>query len=613
MKKIYILLFLTVVNSLFSQNGKIYLKNSKFKVGAENTYVYEPPKGLIIEENYKANFITTLPSEDNSTFKKLVKKGKNYEFTTKVADSARTLLVVIINGQKMIDTNNDQGYIVYLKTQNEVERSKTLANEIVIKGYGNYVFKLKTASKPEDQIVAYEKLFEKYPSLKSDKAYMSYLYQKFNVTQGKNNEENLAFAAKCLEKNTEEYLMMALNLYDMNKMPEEKDKLEKEILAKYPTGMLATNKFLTRFASHPNKTEDYILKSIDTCKTKFKDQSKGALSRLYYNLVDIYLGEKNLEKAIAVESNMYDPEYIYNNLAWKLSGGGIETPTQDLDFAIQVSKRSLDILEKKSNEEFYAQYQNQFNMFADTYALLLYKKGDYEEAFKYQDSVRKAGGLDAGGKERYLVMLEKVKSRDEVKKYVEDEINSDGVLPAGFLCKLKEIYIAENRPLAEYEIIKEKADQKAKAARSQDVINKFGSATAFDFTLKNLEGKDVKLSDYRGKVVILDFWATWCGPCKASFPKMQELVNKYKDKEVTFLFVNTFENKKEDEVLKNVTAYMTEKKYNFNVVFDSKTEVGNGYKIQSIPTRILISKDGNILFSDNSNTNLGELIDEQLK
>lgn len=613
MKKIYILLFLTVVNSLFSQNGKIYLKNSKFKVGAENTYVYEPPKGLIIEENYKANFITTLPSEDNSIVKKLVKKGKNYEFTTKVADSARTLLVVIINGQKMIDTNNDQGYIVYLKTQNEVERSKTLANEIVIKGYGNYVFKLKTASKPEDQIVAYEKLFEKYPALKNDKAYMGYLYQKFNVTQGKNNEENLAFAAKCLEKNTEEYLMMALNLYDMNKMPEEKDKLEKEILAKYPTGTLATNKFLTRFASHPNKTEDYILKSIDTCKTKFKDQSKGALSRLYYNLVDIYLGEKNLEKAIAVEPNMYDPEYIYNNLAWKLSGGGIETPAQDLDFAIKVSKRSLDILEQKRNEEFYAQYQNQFNMFADTYALLLYKKGDYEEAFKYQDSVRKAGGLDAGGKERYLVMLEKVKSRDEVKKYVEDEINSDGVPPAGFLSKLKEIYVAENRPLAEYEKIKEKADQKAKTARSQDVINKFGSATAFDFTLKNLEGKDVKLSDYKGKVVILDFWATWCGPCKASFPKMQELVNKYKDKEVTFLFVNTFENKKEDEVLKNVTAYMTEKKYNFNVVFDSKTEVGNGYKIQSIPTRILIGKDGNILFSDNSNTNLGELIDEQLK
>ncbi|MBW1656961.1 TlpA disulfide reductase family protein [Flavobacterium quisquiliarum] len=209
-------------------------------------------------------------------------------------------------------------------------------------------------------------------------------------------------------------------------------------------------------------------------------------------------------------------------------------------------------------------------------------------------------------------MMEKVKSKDEVRTYLENEINSNTV-PPSLVAKLKEIYIAENLPIADFEKLKEKSDKLNEEEKSKKIMEQFGGTTPADFALKNLEGKEVKLSDYKGKVVVLDFWATWCGPCKASFPKMQELVTKYKDKDVTFLFINTWEDKKEEEVLKNVTNYLTEKKYTFHVVFDSKSEVVTKYKIQGIPTSILIGKDGNILFSGHSNSNLGELIDQQLK
>lgn len=609
MKKFTILLFFTVVSSVFSQNGKIYLKNSKFKIGAENTYVYEPPQGLTIKDNYKASIID---SYFDSQSQKLVKKGKNYEFAAKVADSANVLVVMITNAQEVIDNNKDQGYVVYLKTQNASELGKTLASEIAIRNYANYFLKLKIDIKPESQVAAYEKLFEKYPDLKSDVSYMSYLYQKSLINKEESNKEALVFAEKCLKKDKEQYYMLATDAYAMNRMSDERAKLEKEILAKYPSGTLAKNQFINRYFAKQEKTEDYILKCIDTCKTKFKENSTRTLGIFYNNLMDQYLTNKDLEKAQKIESNLYNPAGNYNDFAWGLTGGDLTSPIKDMDFTSKISKRSLKLLEENSKENFNPQYQFQFNMYADTYALILYKQGNFEEAFKYQDSVKKAGGLDAGGKERYLAMMDKVKSKDEVKRYIENEVNNNTVPPV-YISKLKEIYIAENLPLADFEKLKEKADKLTEEEKSKQIIEQFGSKTPADFALKNIEGKEVKLSDYRGKIVVLDFWATWCGPCKASFPKMQELVNKYKDKDVTFLFVNTWENKKDEEVLKNVTEYLTEKKYTFNVVFDSKSEVVTNYKIQGIPTSILIGKDGNILFSGHSNSNLGELIDEQLK
>ncbi|WP_289665172.1 TlpA disulfide reductase family protein [Flavobacterium panacagri] len=611
MKKIYILLFFTIVSNLFSQNGKIYLKNSKFKIGAENTYVYEPSKELTIPSGAVATILES--SSDEIQYRNLIQKGKKYEFTTKVADSARTIFVIITEYQKIIDSNKDQGYNVYLRTQNERELSKTLLNEITVKTYADYRFRLNKTSKPETTVAAYESLYKKYPKLKSDKTYIAYLYQKDMATPGQNKDLNLAFADICIKKNTEDYLILATQAYDLSKMSDEKEELEKEILAQYPTGTLAKTKFIRRFFSQKNKTEEYVLKTIDTCKTIYKDSSKETLSSFYSSLLYTYLEDKNMEKIKGIEPYVYNAGYSYNNFAWGLSGGDLTMPVQHIDFATNLSKRSLDLLEEKRKEGFYPDYQGMYNMFADTYALLLYKQGKFKEAFEYQNNVKNAGGLDAGGKERYLAMMEKVKSKEEVRNYIETEINVNNACPPVFISTLKEIYVAQNLPLDNFEKLKEKADKLSQEEKTKKIIEQFGSKTPSDFVLKNMEGKEIKLSDYRGKVVVLDFWATWCGPCKASFPKMQELVTKYKEKEVAFLFVNTFENKKEDVVLKNVTDYITEKKYSFNVVFDSNNEVATNYKIQGIPTRVLIGKNGDILFTDHSNTSLGELIDEQLK
>ena len=129
-------MFITVINNSFSQTGKVYLKDSKFNIGKENTYIYEPPTGIEIPDHSKARIIYAYNNEDGIEFKKLVKKDKFYEFAIKVPDSSRTILLTINNDQKVIDDNSEKGYSVLLRTQNKTELSKSLANEISMRNYG---------------------------------------------------------------------------------------------------------------------------------------------------------------------------------------------------------------------------------------------------------------------------------------------------------------------------------------------------------------------------------------------------------------------------------------------------------------------------------------------
>ena len=123
------------------------------------------------------------------------------------------------------------------------------------------------------------------------------------------------------------------------------------------------------------------------------------------------------------------------------------------------------------------------------------------------------------------------------------------------------------------------------------------NAAAPDFRLKDISGKDVTLSSLKGKVVILDFWATWCVPCHENFPAVQQVVDHYKDDQnVVFLFIDTRE--KSADYVQLARADMAKNRYNFHVLFDEAGADGKQNKYYStlgmagIPTRFIIDANG---------------------
>ena len=113
-----------------------------------------------------------------------------------------------------------------------------------------------------------------------------------------------------------------------------------------------------------------------------------------------------------------------------------------------------------------------------------------------------------------------------------------------------------------------------------------------DFTVYNKEGNPVKLSDMKGTPVVLNFWASWCPPCKSEMPDFDEIAKEY-DGKVVFMMVNLTDGMQETQ--QSAQSFIDSMGYTFPVYFDLDGEAAYEYGIQSIPTTFFIDANGNLI------------------
>lgn len=128
--------------------------------------------------------------------------------------------------------------------------------------------------------------------------------------------------------------------------------------------------------------------------------------------------------------------------------------------------------------------------------------------------------------------------------------------------------------------------------REDFLSSQAAKAAAPDFTVQDADGNSVSLSDFKGEPVVLNFWASWCAPCKAEMPDYEEMYQEYGPKGVVFMMVNLTDGDR--ETIDTAKKFLSDNHYTFPVYFDTKFSASDAYGISGIPNSIFIDRDGNV-------------------
>ncbi|QES88359.1 TlpA family protein disulfide reductase [Rhizosphaericola mali] len=421
---------------------------------------------------------------------------------------------------------------------------------------------------------------------------------------------------------TDEHLMKARIISD-NYL---KDSLLSDSIAQletvhFPNGYLSKWEAYKKIRSiyKPQEVEiaytDFLKKYPSNETNKDLDKILGIeYGSLYRKLGMVYIAQQKINSALNLLPN--EPFINIPELFYKI----VEIPyadwkTMPADTAYIYAKPLMDrwnyFIKNKPAEYWYLtddEWKNTTDQYGKRnyiiYADILMNKNNWEEAKLY------------AAKAQYCYQYKNAELNElqaKIFAHFKEEKNLDILLANSvklnqatteIISMMKDKYVAKHGSEKGFDAYFESLkDAKTLELIKEEVKKSSVNIPAYNFTMKDQLGKEITLEGLKGKTVVLDFWATWCAPCKASFPGMNLAKEYFKnDKNVVFFFVDTQE--RIDDYVAKTVAYVKSKGFDFHILYDKNGDVYTQYAkaihTSGIPFKIIIDKEGNI-----RNSNVG--------
>lgn len=418
---------------------------------------------------------------------------------------------------------------------------------------------------------------------------------KLEALKNEKDQTALRHKIKTLENGSAEDLELLVRYYDKDQA--KKTAVTKSLVKKYPESQQAQMLRLTPFlkADGAEGTEkvltamlkDYPGINLDLEKTlvaaAYAEQPNLEKVLQYLNMLEDQVMRARAVTQVADIMAGYD-----NAAALKFSAGELERIKQLKAQTAPSKPMKLD------PKDAYYDYINQ-------YGKLLFNAGRNDEAYQYtMEAYQHIKNKDAELIENYAFLSSLNGKYDEALPILAKAVK-EGKLEKKYVDQVRKGY-AQLNPGKDVDAYIEGLQQDFKVKIRSEVVKLLINEAAPDFYVTDVDGKKVTLADFKGKTIVLDFWATWCGPCVESFPAMQMAVNRYaNDSEVKFLFIHTWENAKDP--LTDAKNFLSKRNYAFDLYMDPRnpatkhSPAADAFKVDGIPAKFVIDGNGRIRFS----------------
>lgn len=397
--------------------------------------------------------------------------------------------------------------------------------------------------------------------------------------------------------------------------------LEAKALEKFPRGLLARNRAARRICTDFTMKNDMRIPAIKELIHRFPPELYSGLQsegdKMYYDLLRGYVYIPVVEAkdhSALYECMKASPSWLLATYFWHLvqlpydngemSAGKLRPIAEALVNEIFSHPREgADRLVPPSDYR-ESLYKNRAEAFF-SYAQILADCGQKAEALDWVEKIRPSFGYrDASFNDFYTKLLNATGHADEVPAVLEKSVGENAATQA-MLDALRKEYVAGHGSAQGFEeYIDALKSPEGQQALREKVKREMRKEKIAGFEMKNLKGRTIRSASLKGKILVLDFWATWCAPCKAALPAMQMAVHKFsKDKGVAFYFVTTQE--KESGLAEKVQKFVKEKGYtgmNFvcDLPGDGKTNdklyhaLAQQFHFSGIPLKVVIDGEGNL-------------------